>query len=234
VVAESLSRGEVGLLGPDRTQRLLAGFGLAPWSRRLAFSRDDAIVAAERLGFPVALKATGLARLRPSESGGVSLDLADGAAVGAAHDRMAAVLGPAMVPAVVQRMLAPGVDVVARLRQDPASGSVVSCGIGGAAAGVVAEPMRALPVSDADAHRLIGQSSVAALLEDIDPSGRARLHLEEVLVRLGALGEALPEVAEVVLNPVIVSGAGAGIADATVEVAPYLPPPPPEVRRLEG
>jgi hypothetical protein len=200
----------------------------------MAWSRADAVAAAERLGFPVALKATGLPRLRPSESGGVSLDLADAAAVEAAYARMAAVLGDAMQPAVVQRMLPPGVDVVVRLRQDPGAGSVVSCGIGGAAAGVVAEPMRALPVSDADAHRLVGQSAVAALLEDVDPTGEARRHLEEVLVRLGALGEALPEVAEVVLNPVIVSTGGAGIADATVQVAPYLPPPPPQVRRLEG
>ena len=233
VVADVLGRGEAGRLGPDRTQRLLAGFGLAPWSRRLAFSRDDAVAAAERLGYPVAVKATGLARLRPSESGGVSLDLADAAAVGAAHDRMTAALGDAMVPAVVQRMLHSGVDVAVRLRQDPGSGSVVSCGIGGAAAGVVAEPMRALPISDADAQRLVGQSAVASLLEDLDPTGSARRHLEDVLVRLGALGEALPEVAEVVLNPVIVSAEGAGIADATVDVAPYLAPPPPEVRRLD-
>jgi acyl-CoA synthetase (NDP forming)/GNAT superfamily N-acetyltransferase len=234
VVAEALGRGEPGRLGPDRTQRLLAGFGLAPRSRRLAFSRDDAVEAGERLGYPVALKATGLTRLRPSESGGVSLDIADGAALAAAYDRMSALLGEAMVPATVQRMLTPGVDAVVRLRQDPGAGSVVSCGLGGAAAGVVAEPMRALPVSDADAARLVAHSSVAGLLADLDPTGAACRHLEDVVVRLAALGEAVPEVADVVLNPVIVSAGGAAVADATVDVAPYLPPAPPEVRRLEG
>jgi len=232
VVAEVLSRGEEGRLGPDRTQRLLAAFGIAPRSRRLAFSADDAVEAAERLGHPVALKATGLPRLRQSEQGGVSLDLADGLSVAAAYERMEALLGDAMRPAVVQRMLPAGVDVAVRLRQDPASGSVVSCGLGGAAAGATAEPMRALPVSDDDARRLVGQSAVAGLLDDLDATGSARTHLERLLVHLGALGDAVPEVAEVVLNPVIVSAAGAGVADATVVVAPYLPPPLPEVRRL--
>lgn len=232
VVAEVLARGEPGSLGPDRTQRLLASFGVAPQTRRMAFSATDAVDAAERLGYPVALKATGLARLRPSEPGGVSLDLADGDAVAGAYERMASLLGDAMRPAIVQRMLPPGVDVSVRLRQDPGAGSVISCGLGGTAAGAVADPMRALPVSDHDARDLVARSSVAPLLDDLDPSGVACRHLEDLIVRLAALGDAVPEVAEVVLNPVIVSVEVAGVADAAVSIEPYAPPPPPEVRRL--
>lgn len=234
VVAQVLGREpDGGLVGPDRTQRLLAAFGIAPASRRLAFSADDAVEAAERLGFPVALKATGLARLRQSEAGGVALDLQDAAAVRAAHQRMTDRLGAAMRPAVVQRMLPAGVDVAVRLHQDPTGGSVVACGLGGAARGAAPEPRRALPVTDVDAARLVAASAVGPLLADLDPTGRATANLENLVLRLALLGEACPEAAEVVLNPVIVSPEQAGVADATVEVAPYGPAPGPEVRRLD-
>jgi acyl-CoA synthetase (NDP forming)/RimJ/RimL family protein N-acetyltransferase len=232
VVTEVLGREQAGPLGPDRAQRLLSAFGIEPVHRRLAFSVGDAVEAAGLLGYPVALKATGLERLRQTESGGVALDLPDGEAVAGAYERMVGLLGEAMHPAVVQKMLPGGVDVVVRLRQDPTSGSVVACGLGGAVTGVVPEPQRALPLTDADATRLVASSAVAALLAELDPTGAATARVEDVVLRLAALGEALPEVAEVVLNPVIVSATGIGVADAAVRVAPYGPDGLPEVRRL--
>jgi len=56
--------------------------------------------------------------------------------------------------------------------------------------------------------------------------------LEDLLVRVGQLADAVPEVAELDCNPVIVSPAGATAVDVKVRLAPVGPVPPPGVRRL--
>jgi hypothetical protein len=58
--------------------------------------------------------------------------------------------------------------------------------------------------------------------------------LEDLLIRVGQLAEAVPEVAELDCNPVIVSPAGATAVDVKVRLAPAEPASPPGVRRLRG
>src|SRR5438445_349398 len=82
--------------------------------------------AAVRVGFPVAMKATGLPSFPKTEAGGLALDLHDEDEVRRAYDRMHAVLGAAMAPAVVQRMAEPGVDLRVRLLPDPVVGTALA------------------------------------------------------------------------------------------------------------
>ena len=58
-----------------RPTELLSTFGLARCPGRLADDADAAVAAARAIGYPVAVKATGLPRLAKTEAGGVSLDV---------------------------------------------------------------------------------------------------------------------------------------------------------------
>jgi hypothetical protein len=108
---------------------------------------------------------------------------------------------------------------------------VLTLGPGGAAAERMAqEALAILPLTDADAERLIDGSPLG-------PSSRsraqtARAALVDLLVRLAALAEAIPEIAEVRLNPVLVVPGSAAITDARITLAPYVPDTRPPVRRL--
>jgi hypothetical protein len=84
-----------------------------------------------------------------------------------------------------------------------------------------------LPLTDRDARLLVAGSPVTPLLAP----GGAR-HLEDLLLRVGALVEEAPELAGVELNPVIVSGGSATVVDARVTVAPVERDPLPPVRRV--
>jgi hypothetical protein len=222
-------------LDVETAAALLARCGLPMMPFRLVRSADEAVEAGLALGDPVVLKATGLERLSKSESGGVSLDVHGSDELRAAYDRMVGLLGDAMVPAMVQRMAPSGVDVRVAAHQQPSYGAVISLGLGGSVA--MANPrrsVRVIPLTDADARRLILSSPIVPLLADrdgeVDQTELAAL--EDLLLQLAWAVEQVPELADVELNPVLAAGEAASITAARVRVAPAAWTPDPEVRRL--
>ena len=89
--------------------------------------------------------------------------------------------------------------------------------------------MRVLPLTDADARRLIDASPIVPLLVG---QGETTEHLEALLLRLAWVVEHVPELADVELNPILVSGDAVSITAAHVRVAPASWTPDPDVRRL--
>jgi acyl-CoA synthetase (NDP forming) len=220
-------------LDRDQAATLLRSAGFRVADHRTVDRADDALAAANDLGYPVVLKATGVDRFHRGEGGGVALDLHDDGAVRAAYDRMVGLLGDAMHPTVVQEMVPPGADVLVGAHQHPSFGGVMSIGIGGVMAAANPElPMRILPLTDSDAERLVRSSPIAPLLAAEDRDGGAASVCTQFLAQLSAVLEALPEIADVLLNPLIVDRTGACIVDAWVRVAPYDWDASPAVRRL--
>ena len=216
---------------------LLALAGLPACPTVVVHGPDEAVAAARAMGYPVVLKASGVGRYHRGEVGGVALDLHDDDALRAAFGRMVTALRSAMEPAIVQKAVPGGADVLVAGQQHPAFGGVVTVGLGGAAAAANTDlPVRVLPLADTDAHELVAASQVGGLLAGEEAGGlgsAAEAGLSHLLVRFAALLEQVPELAGVVANPVIVGPGGASITDAWVHVAPYRLPTAPEVRRLD-
>lgn len=121
-----------------------------------------------------------------------------------------------------------GVPVVARLVQDRAVGPLVSLRLGGPVADLLADPLtRTAPLTGDDAAELVGGMRGAALLDGADTAA-----LEDLLHRLARLGEELPEVAEVLLDPVLVGVAGVSVGAAVVRLLPPETDPELLARRI--
>lgn len=227
LVQEHLDRGSTPL-GEPEAMALLDAVGLPTLPTEVVRSLDDAIGAAESMGYPVVLKAAGRERMAKTAAAGFAIDLEGPDALRIAWDRMEQTLGAALVPALVQPMVGPGVDVAVIVRDHPTVGPVLSLGPGGAAAALdTAADVRVLPLSDLDARRLVAASRLAPLLDEA--GCRA---LETTLLRVAALVEEVPEIDELVLNPVIVREGTAVIAQARATVAPIERDPRPPVRRV--
>jgi acyl-CoA synthetase (NDP forming) len=120
----------------------------------------------------------------------------------------------------------------------------VACGAGGTAVEVLGDvAVRLAPLTDLDARRMIRSLSTFPLLDGYRGAPRADLAaLEELLLRLGAMADAHPEIAELDCNPVVVGERGATVLDARVRVEPVRPTPawpalgaePPSVVRTVG
>jgi len=126
-----------------------------------------------------------------------------------------------------------GVDVRVAAHQQPSYGAVISLGLGGSVA--QANPrrsVRVIPLTDADARRLIMSSPLLPLLTEDDGSEGEITALEALLLRLAWVVEQIPELADVELNPVLAAGEAVSITAARLRVAPAAWIPDPEVRRL--
>ena len=105
-------------------------------------------------------------------------------------------------------------------------GPVVSVGPGGASALDAPSDVRVLPMTDLEAARFVGGSRIGPRLEDGD-----RAALEQVLLRVGALVEEVPELTELALNPLILRDGSAVVTQALASVRAVAHDPRPPVRR---
>jgi acyl-CoA synthetase (NDP forming)/RimJ/RimL family protein N-acetyltransferase len=226
-VAAALETHGEGTVPTEAVDEILRTVGLEPVPSYQVSDVSSALAAARQLGYPVAVKAAGRHRIAKSEAAGLALDVHDDADLQATCGRIAATMGSAAFPAVVQKMVSPGVDVAVSVMQHPLVGPVLSLSAGGAATPVAEEEVRVLPLTDLDARRCVEGSAVSALLDD---EGKRRL--EDVLLRVATLVEATPELAGLELNPIIIADGDAAITDARLSVAPVERDPLPPVRRL--
>lgn len=236
IIAEALAHGATWL-DPLRAHDLLACHGLPLAEQRIVRSPTAAARAARELAGPVALKAVAPGLVHKSDVGGVALELGGPTAVRRAavamRDRLAAA-GHVLDGFLVQRMAPAGVELLVGATADPLFGPVVACGSGGRAVELLRDvAVRLAPVTDRDAREMVRELGTFPLLrgyrggEAVDVAA-----LEQVVLRVGALVEAHPEIAELDCNPVVVHAGGAVVVDARIRVAPVAAPrPTPALRR---
>ncbi|MDQ3876646.1 MAG: acetate--CoA ligase family protein, partial [Actinomycetota bacterium] len=206
VVETALGRGDDAWLRAGEARTLLEAYGVPLVPEREARDADEAVAAARSLGFPVVVK-TAAAGAHKTDVGGVALDLQHEEEVRAAAQR----IGP---PLVLQPMVADGVELLAGMVQDPVFGPLVAFGPGGVLAELIGQAgFRIAPLTDVDAEELVHGGKAGRLVAGF--RGRAPADagaLTDLLHRLSRLGEDLPEVVDLDLNPVL------GLPDRCVAV----------------
>ena len=147
---------------------VLDAIGLATLPTEVvSHARGRAAGRRRRWAIPVVLKAAGRDRMAKTAAAGFAIDLEGPDALRLAWERMEETMGDGLVPALVQPMVGPGVDVSVAVRDHPSVGPVLSLGPGGAASALdTAADLRVLPLSDLDAARLVAGSRLAPLLDD--------------------------------------------------------------------
>ena len=180
---------------------------------------DDAVRDAHEIGFPVAVKAV---HRRPGRSAraGVALDLAKDSDVSEAIEIMRESLGDDAQELIVQAMTSPGLDVRIRCELDDRLGAIVSVGLGGAQAEAIDDrTSRLAPVSPASAATMLTETRLTTALDNADFDSSA---LVDAIVAAAQLASDHPQIAELDLNPVIVSDAGAVVTDAVIRLLPHV------------
>ncbi|HVO94884.1 MAG TPA: acetate--CoA ligase family protein [Terriglobales bacterium] len=217
-----------GILGAEAAFRLFEEFAIPVAPTALARSADEAAAAAERLGFPVALKIESAAITHKSDVGGVALKLTDPSEVRAAYTRMLSEVGRRAPEAkiegvVVQRMAGEGVEMILGVKRDPLFGPVVLCGFGGILVEVLKDVAIGVPpLSSAQARDMLARLRGFPVLRgvrgkppaDVDAFCEAIVALSQLAVSLG------DQLTGLDINPLIVLPMGQGVVavDALVEI----------------
>jgi acyl-CoA synthetase (NDP forming) len=205
---------------PDEAEakRLLAAIGIASPAEEVCPSADAAAAAAERMGFPVALKLVSPDVLHKSEIGGVKLGLADAEGVRSAYAAImeaAAAHAPAarITGILVTPMLGGGVECVIGITRDPVFGPVAMVGLGGIFVEVLRDvALRLCPFGEAEADAMIRSLRGFPLLDGA--RGRPVMDVPALAAALSRLSRfataAGPRLQGVEVNPIMVLPAGRG------------------------
>lgn len=206
---------------------VLAEFGIARIAEELVQSAEGAVRAAERIGFPVALKAQSPDLLHKTEAGAVVLDLNTAATVRDAYDEiMARLPGDARRSfrgMLVQKMAAPGVEAILGIARDPHLGSMLMIGLGGIFVELMNDVVVApAPITEARALELVRSLRGARIFEGI--RGRPPVDVEALAALAAQLSlfaaQHAESLEEIDLNPVIVHERGLSIVDALIVQRP--------------
>jgi acyl-CoA synthetase (NDP forming) len=226
--AAAAEHGE-GWLGAEEVRAVLGAMGLPQVRAEFARTADSAASAADRIGYPVAVKLASRRFVHKTEVAGVRLGLASAEDVRRAfeeiRERVEGKGDPgAMDGVLVQPMIRRGVEVMAGVTQDPLFGSLVAFGLGGIHVEVLADVcFRVAPLSDRDAAQMVRGIRGIRLLEGYRGHPPADVAaIEEVLLRVSRLAEEVAEIGEIDLNPIFAfpPGEGCAIADARIRVRP--------------
>ena len=112
----------------------------------------------------------------------------------------------------VQKMISAGVETIVGMTQDAAFGPVILFGVGGVYAELLKETaLRLHPLTDLDARELIGSVCMQKLFEGFRGAPPSDIDsLQDLLLRVSAMVEDVPEISEMDLNPVKVMPKGGG------------------------
>ena len=235
IVAAALERGD-GWLTPDEVAQLCSCYGLPLIEQRVVANVEDAAAAAAELGGEIALKAIAPGLVHKTEAGAVRLRLRNAEAVRNAAREMSERLsaeGHALSGFVVQKMAQRGVEMLVGVVHDPQFGPVVACGAGGVQVELLKDvSVRLSPLANEDAAEMVRELKTYPLLTGFRGSAPADVSaLEEGLLRVSAMVEDLPQIAELDCNPFVVQETGATILDARIRVTAVEPRPLFGVRR---
>ena len=212
-------------LTESEARSLLAAYGIPVLPSEMAATADEAVAAAERIGFPVVLKIASPDILHKTDAGGVALNLTDAWEVrrafrGITSKARKAFPGAAIWGVQVQRMVLGGQETIVGATRDPQFGHLLMFGLGGIFVEVLGDvSFRVAPVSRTDATEMMQETRAFRLLQGVRGQPAADTDaIASCLLRVSRLVTDFPEIEELDINPLTVRSAeeGAMVLDARV------------------
>ena len=216
LLRQAIDQGQKALSEYD-AKMVLKESGIPVTREVLATSEEEAVAAARDLGFPLVLKGVSPTLLHKSESGMVKLNIGSEEQVRKAYGEITEA-GMELDGVLVQEMVKGNRELVMGLLRDPSFGPCVMFGLGGIFTEVLKDvTFRIAPFDHQDALEMIGELKAGQILDEFRGNPAIdRDHLAEILVAMGNLGLNFPEIEEVDVNPLIVTGNRVVAVDALV------------------
>jgi acetyltransferase len=198
-----------------RAKDLLDAHGIVTPQRRVVTDLDAAVAAMAQLGAPVAVKLVDSAVLHKTDIGGVYLGVSDAEQMGLALAGLASIGASRYL---VEKMASSGVDLVASVRRDPVFGPIAVLAFGGTAAEAVDDvSIGSVPAGRAVVDGMVdGLRTAATLFGWRGGPTLDRAALARIMGELGTLLTANPDLQEIEINPLRLTGDGLVALDAVV------------------
>jgi acetyltransferase len=210
------------------TFKILAAYGFPMLKSQLCKTEEEAVAAAESIGYPVAMKIVSPAIVHKLDMGGVVINIADAAGISRAFRKMIqtanSMVGKEKVWGVeIQEMADKGVELFLGSKRDPKFGPVILFGLGGTFVEVFRDvSFRVAPMRDLSIKTIIEGSKASKLLQGYRGQPADVDRVADCLGRLSQMVLELPDIQEMDINPLIVypRGNGARVVDGRIVLTP--------------
>jgi acetyltransferase len=216
------------LLTEYESKKVLAAYGIPITDTELAHTPDEAVAAADTIGYPVVAKLLSRTITHKTDVGGVVLNLRTGDAVREAFEKIEASVAEKVGAehfegVTIQPMINwSGYELIVGSSPDPQFGPVLLFGMGGQLVEVFRDRALALPpLNTTLARHLIDETKIAHALRGV--RGRKAIDREvlaALLVRFSELVAEQPRIAEIDINPLLASPERVIALDARVVLHP--------------
>jgi acetyl coenzyme A synthetase (ADP forming)-like protein len=224
-VARVLHAENDGYLLEPQALEVLAAYGFPVVDSQLVQTADEAVAAADRLGYPVVLRAVSPKIIHKFEVKGVLLNLQDAGAVrdafGAMRDNLLQHVSEDELTGILVRPMIPaGKEMILGVNRDRVFGHMLMVGLGGIYVEAFKDvTFRVVPIRQSAAGKMIRELRTTRVLEGLRGEPASDIPaIEECILRLSQLADDFPRIAELDINPLIVHAAGDGCHVADVRI----------------
>jgi acetyltransferase len=215
------------VLTEDESKRFITTYGFPVAPQIVAETEAEALSAAQKIGYPVVLKVVANEITHKSSVGGVEIGVCSPTDLEGAYQRImkrvaknspkAAIEGVA-----VQKMVREvDFELILGMKTDHQFGSVIVFGAGGVGAEGLADFSVSLPpLNQTLARRMMEETRIFRTIQSPRRGVVAPdvCELEELLTKLSNMAVDFPEIAEIVINPLVLSDGGACAVDARIVI----------------
>jgi acetyltransferase len=206
-----------GVLDENESKNILSAAGIETVEEVVVTGLNEALTAADRIGYPVVLKGLLDGIIHKSERGLIVLDIHADDQLGQAFEKLSSTLPPNS-RFLIQRHVEGALEFMAGMVRDRQFGPCVMCGLGGVFAEAIADRSFApAPLSRQEALAMVERLKSSHVLDGWRGQTPAdRSALADILVTLAALGLADDRIQEIDVNPLVISGGRPIAVDATI------------------
>lgn len=217
LIAAAIQRGQTAL-SEFESKQLLARYKIPVAREALAGDEKTLLAAAGSIGYPIVLKGCAPQIAHKTEDGLVHVDIRNDEEARSAFGEIMARVGDPEGSVLVQKMIRGRRELVAGLQRDPQFGPCVMFGLGGIFTEILGDvSFRVAPLARRDALEMMREIRGHQILDAFRGMPAVDLDLAAgILVALGKIGMDHPQIREIDINPLIVSGTELVAVDALV------------------
>lgn len=204
-------------VGEYETRIMLEAYGIRNVPGDLAMDVDEALMIADKSGYPVVMKIVSEDILHKSDSGGIALNILNPEQLRVEYDamlaRIAQIEPSARIRGVMVEQMAPkGLEVIVGMRRDPTFGPLMMFGLGGTMVELLKDiSFKVAPLTSEDIDEMIENTLAGKLLKGYRSSAKADIKaVKDTIARLSQLSLDNPAISEIEINPLIVYPEGQG------------------------
>jgi acetyl-CoA synthetase (ADP-forming) len=222
IISQARREGRNALLEPE-AKTICTEYDISVTEFDLAKNEDEAVTAAETIGFPVVLKIVSEDIIHKSDAGGVKVNLKTKEEVKEAYNQIlenAKQYKPdaKITGVLVQEMAPQSTEVIIGSIKDPQFGPTIMFGLGGIFVELLKDvTFRIAPITERDAREMISGVKAYPLLNGYRNTPRADIEaIVQLLLAVSELITEHPEIKELDLNPIMTYEKGAKTVDARI------------------